>query len=139
MGIMKFVSKTSKSDIASIKHWLIEMYFLWRLSLQMRLAISLANMKQRAMNKRYFVMIMEVKGKDKLVSINRDDLVRLKRKKWLPKHFSYLDLERECWYQTDLKRNNSLSKEERKKAIKRYVKYQKSQIKKGGNNGNGNR
>ena len=130
MNVLKLLRKGFKSDLIEFRNWIIEMYFLWRWSLRMKFAISLANMKQRAINKRYFVMSMELKNSEKLVSINRDDLIRLKRKKWLPKHFSYLDLEREAWYQTDLKRNNTLSKEERAKAIKRYLKYQKSQAKK---------
>jgi hypothetical protein len=91
--------------------------------------MSLADMKQRATNKRYFIMSMETAGGEKLVSINRDDLQKIKRKKWLPKNFSYLDLERESWYQTDLKRNNSLTRQERNRAIKKYQIYIRKQMK----------
>ncbi|MDR2917836.1 MAG: hypothetical protein LBV72_00515 [Tannerella sp.] len=128
MNTLKLIAKGLKQDLLEINGHLAKKYVLWRQSLRLKLAMSLADMKQRATNKRYYIMTMEVPKGEKLVSINRDDLNRLKRKKWLPKNFSHLDLERESWYQTDLKRNNSLTKEEQAKAMKRYRKYLKKQI-----------
>jgi hypothetical protein len=119
---MKFWNSI-KADIALTAITIREMYHLWRHSLRMKLAISLADMKQKAFNKRYFIMLMETTKGEKLVSINRDDLLRIKRKKWLPKNFGYLELEKEAFYQTDLSRNNKTTREERAAALKRYRRY----------------
>jgi hypothetical protein len=109
--------------MAAIAVWAQKMYHLWRHSLRMKLAISLADMKQKAFNKRYFVMLMETSKGEKLVSINRDELVRIKRKKWLPKTFGYLELQQEAFYQTDLTRNNKATRQQRTAALRRYQKY----------------
>ena len=111
--------------INEIQQYIKQMYALWRQSIRMRLAISLADMKQRAFNRRYFIMTMQVGKAEKLVSVSRQDIVRLKRKRWLPRTFTYLQLEQECWYMTGLERNNKVTKEEREKALKRYRKYLK--------------
>ena len=117
------IFKAIVEDVREIIAWAKSMYLLWRKSLRMKLAISLADMKQKAFNKRYFIMTMQIGNTEKLVSVTRDDVVRLKRKKWLPKEFTHIELEQECFYMTDLSRNNTLSKEAREKALKKYRKY----------------
>ena len=116
-----------KSDIKELKGWLSSMYTLWRKSVRLRLAIRMADMKQKAFNRRYYIMLMEFRGAERLVSVSRDDINRFKRKKWLPKRFPHLDAERECFYRTDLSRNNTVSRTERERAMKHYRKYLASQ------------
>jgi hypothetical protein len=112
-----------KADTAFTLKWARKMHTLWRHSLRMKLAISLADMKQKAFNRRYHIMLMETPKGEKLVSITREDLNRLKRKKWLPKTFSHLDLEREAFYSTPLALNNKTPKQKRLAALKRYKRY----------------
>jgi hypothetical protein len=109
--------------MAAIAVWAQKIYYLRRHSLRMKLAISLADMKQKAFNKRYFVMLMETSKGEKLVSINRNELVRIKRKGWLPKTFGYLELQQEAFYQTDLARNNKATRHERAATLRRYRRY----------------
>jgi hypothetical protein len=127
MNTLKLLKKALTADLIELKQYILTGYVLWRQSLRLKIAMSLADLKQRATNRRYFVMSMEISGGEKLVSINRNDLIRIRRKKWLPKNFSHLDLENQSWYQIELKRNNSLTKEERRKAMEKYRRYLKSQ------------
>ncbi|MDR1097301.1 MAG: hypothetical protein LBL57_04130 [Tannerella sp.] len=127
MSTLKLLKRALTADLIELKQYVLTGYVLWRQSMRLKIAMSLADLKQRATNRRYFVMSMEVSGGEKLVSINRNDLIRIRRRKWLPKNFSHLDLENQSWYQTELKRNNSLTRQERQKAIKKYQKYLKSQ------------
>lgn len=100
-------------------------------SIKLNLAIWLSNLKQKATNKRYFVVLLTVgyshKGipKTRLRSINNEDFKILKRKKWLPKSMTTLELEQKCFYATALSKNNSWSYEERQRAKKRYLEYYK--------------
>jgi len=117
------------SDFREYKAWLSNWLFCRRHAFKMSLAIRLADMKQKAFNKRYFIMLMETSHGDKLVSFNNNEFDSMKRKKWLPRTMSYLDLEKEAFYQTDLNRNNILSREERKKAREKYTHYAKKYMK----------
>lgn len=112
-----------KSFITELIDWAKKMFKLWRQYVRLKLAIRLADMKQRAFNRRYYIMLMEYHGHERLVSVSREDLKRLKRKKWLPKWFSHIDATRECFYMTDLSRNNTLSREAREQAMRKYRKY----------------
>ena len=103
--------------------WCFAMFYLWRKAFSLRLAIRLADMKQRAFNRRYYIMLLEFGGREKLVSVCRDDINRFKRKKWLPKDYSHLKASEDCFYMTDLSRNNTLSVEMREKAMRRYMRY----------------
>lgn len=116
------------SDFIDFKTWLHNWLFYRRHAIKLRLAISLADMKQRAFNKRYFVVIMETPKGDKLVSINNEDFKRMKRKDWLPKGMSCLDLQNECFYQTAIGLNNKTSVQEREKAKEKYIKYAKKYL-----------
>lgn len=116
-------------DLKEAWKWLGDWLYLRRHAIRLRLAMSLADMKQRAYNKRYFVVVA-VTGRDKygrererLVSINKDDFKVLKRRKWLPRDMDYLKLAETCFYQTPLSRNNKLCREEQMKAREKYLRY----------------
>jgi hypothetical protein len=83
--------------------------FYHRYAIKMSLAIRLSDIKQKAFNKQFHVMLMELSSGDRLVSVNRDEINKLKRKKWLPKNASMLDLRDSIFYSTPLNRNNTSS------------------------------
>ena len=90
----------------------------------MTLAIKLADIKQKAFNKQYHVMLLSLPTGDKLVSVNGDDIVSLKRKKWLPKDIGMLELKKtSIFYSTPLSRNNKSTPEQRREAKRKYIKY----------------
>lgn len=107
--------------------WVVEWFVYWKLALKMTMAIKLADIKQRAFNRQYHIMLLATKTGDKLVSVSRDDVLRLKRKKWLPKNFTMFDLShsRSIFYSTPLSRNNKSTREERDKAREKYFRYMK--------------
>lgn len=113
------------SDFKEFRIWFFNWLFYRRHTIKMNLAIRLADMKQKAFNKRYFIMLLELPSGDRLVSINNDEFKKLKTKKWLPKNMNYLDLEEQSFYQTPLSKNNTVNKKERVKAKKKYLKYAK--------------
>lgn len=64
---------------------------------RLHLAIRMADIKQKAYNRRYFVMPIEISnGKGKLVSVSRKEAVKLRRMKWLPKNFNTLEMEQDA-------------------------------------------
>lgn len=95
----------------------------------MGLAIRLADMKQRAWNKQYHVMLIALPGGDKLVSVNRDDIKKMKLKKWLPKKTNMFNLRDSIFYSTPINRNNKSTPKEREKAKKKYIKYAEKYMK----------
>lgn len=115
--------KETISDFKELRMWLNDWFFCRRHSARITLAASLADMKQKAFNKRYFVMPVELPQGDRLVSINNDDFAVLKQKKWLPPKMSTLDLERQSFYQTSLTKNNRENREQRKAAREKYLRY----------------
>ena len=115
-----------RSDFREFTTWLHNYLVYRRHSFKMRLAIRLADMKQRAYNKQYHVMIFAEGAADKLVSVNNEDINRLKRKKWLPKDMGMIELQRSSiFYSTPLSRNNKSSAEDRKNGREKYMKYAK--------------
>lgn len=68
--------KTIRNDFREFTNTVKEIYFAWKHSIKLKLAIKLADMKQRAMNKQYFVILSQ---SDKLISINNKEIERLKR------------------------------------------------------------
>ena len=91
----------------------------------MNLAIKLADIKQKAFNRQYHIMLLSLPKGDKLVSVNRNDIENFKRKKWLPKSTKMSDLihSSSVFYSTPLSRNNKSTTEERKSAREKYLKY----------------
>jgi hypothetical protein len=114
------------SDYKELRLWLSDWIFCKRRAIKMSLAIRLADIKQRAFNKQYHVMLMYLPSGDKLVSVNRDEIVKMKRKKWLPKNMSMLDMKDSIFYSTPLSRNNKSTIEERKEARDKYVRYSRN-------------
>ena len=107
--------------------WFSNWLFYKRMSVKMGLAIRLADVKQRAYNKQYHIMLLALPTGEKLVSLNKNDMARFKRKKWLPKNMSFFDLKHSdsIFYSTPLDRNNKSSAKERKEAREKYLKYAK--------------
>lgn len=146
MSVISIIRSDFKEYYIGLCNW----FFYWRHSLKMSMAIRLADMKQRAFNKRYHVMLLEMPVKEKikikaegkkhtiekikyvnkLVSVSRDDILRFKRKKWLPKNVDMLSLrDKSIFYSTPLSRNNKSTPQERKAAKKKYLKYAKKYMK----------
>lgn len=117
------------SDYKEAKQSLREWFFYRRQSIRMGLAIRLADMKQRAWNKQYHVMLLALPGGEKLVSVNRDDIKKMKLKKWLPKNTNIFNLRDVVFYSTPISRNNKSTPEERTKAKKKYIKYAEKYMK----------
>lgn len=116
-----------KELVLHVKMW----WVLGLEAIKLRLAMWLSDMKQKATNKRYFVVLLTIgytsKGmpKTRLRSINNEDFKRLKRIKWLPKSMTTLDLQQKCFYATSLSKNNKWTYEDRQKAKARYLRYYK--------------
>lgn len=100
-------------------------------AIKLKLAIWLSDMKQKANNRRYFVVLLTVghnkngTPKTRLRSINNHEFKHLKRIKWLPKRMTTLELEQKCFYATPLSNNNKWTKEQRAEAKARYLNYYK--------------
>lgn len=99
-------------------------FFLKKKSIQLSWAIKLCDMKQQAFNRRYFVILDH---KDRLISLSREDVNSLKRRKLIGKGITHLDLMEKSFYYTPLSRNNdsSISKEERVRRKRTYFEYVK--------------
>jgi hypothetical protein len=110
----------------------VRSYIILRIeAFKLKLAMRLSDIKQRAKNKRFHVVLMEV-GVNKhgdpirrLRSIDNTGFDYCRKKGWLPKKMSYLELEKLAFYSTPISLNNSYSKEDRAEAIEKYMKYQK--------------
>ena len=119
-----------RSDLRDLKVFLYNWFAYRRQSFKMSLAMKMADIKQKAWNKQYHVVLLELPAEDKLVTINREDFFRFKRKKWLPKQIGWSDfLRSSAFYSTPLSRNNKVSKAERKAAKDKYMKYAKKYMK----------
>ena len=112
-------------DFREYQIWFSNWFFYKRQSWKMGLAIRLADIKQKAFNRQFHIMLLCLPQGEKLVSVNRDDILRLKRKKWLPKDASVFSLTHSgsIFYSTPLERNNKSSLEDRKNAKDKYLKY----------------
>lgn len=112
-----------KQDL-SFFQYLKKFFFLKKKALQLKWAINLCDLKQQAFNKRYFVILDH---NDKLISLSKEDINRLKRMRIIDKHVTHLDLMEKAFYYTPLSKNNdgSMSKEERQKRKDTYMQYVK--------------
>lgn len=125
MSFINIIYSDYKEAKQSLRSW----FFYRRQSIKMSLAIRLADMKQKAWNKQYHVMLMTLPGGEKLVSVNRDEIQKMKLKKWLPKNKTMLDLRDSIFYSTPIDRNNKSTPEDRAKAKKKYIKYAEKYMK----------
>jgi len=114
-------------DFKEWRVWFSNWLFYKRQAWKMNLAIRLADIKQKAFNKQYHIMLLCLPAGEKLVSVNHDDILRFKRKKWLPKDTTVFNLVHgeSVFYSTPLNRNNKSTVEERRSAREKYVKYAK--------------
>lgn len=122
------------ADFREIGGYLKEAYIVIVSSIKIRLLIFMADLLQRVHNKRFFVSVIVRpvihKGKivgesERLKIFNNDMFKEYKRKGWMPKRMTTLELQEKCFYATPLSKNNNVSKENRKKAIKQYAQYSK--------------
>lgn len=88
--------------------------------LRLHCAIKLADAKQRAYNKRYFVMPDYL---NKLTVLNNDDIKWLKRARLMKKNVSHLEIMRDCFYYTPLSRNDEGSRMTVEERLKRKAKW----------------
>lgn len=91
--------------------------------MRLELAIKLADAKQRAYNKRYFVM---PDFRNKLTVLNKDDISWLKKANLMNKNVSHLEIMRDCFYYTNLSRNeegNKLTAKERLERKDKWLSY----------------
>lgn len=97
---------------------------LLKRKIQLRIAANVADLKQAAFNKRYYVLPNE---KHKLIALCRDDVKILKKYGMMKKSVSHLDLMRECFYVTKVSLNDkpALDKKEREEKKKQWLKYAK--------------
>lgn len=94
-----------------------EALFLWKQSLRLSIAILIADLKQKAYNRRYWVL---PDPKDRLVALNNRDIKRLKKLGIMSKKVDFIHLLSESFYYTPLDRNNKKSAlSEQEKAKKR--------------------
>ncbi|MDR1455216.1 MAG: hypothetical protein LBJ01_06160 [Tannerella sp.] len=110
-------------DFRELCGWMRDWMFYRRQSVRMSLAIRLADMKQRAFNRQYHVMIMALPQGERLVSVSRQEMQAFKRKGWLPRKAGRLELERSVFYSTPLNRNNRSTGKERAAAREKYLRY----------------
>ncbi len=125
--ILKILRSDIKEAVVALRNWL----FFRRQSFKMGLAIRLADMKQRAWNKQYHVMLVELPDGERLVSVNNQDINRFKRKRWLPKKTGMHELKKEgsIFYSTPLDRNNRSTAADRAAAKEKYLRYARKYMK----------
>lgn len=117
------------TEIKEAYLWFLTYFYYRRCGWKMSLAIRLADMKQRAFNRQYHVMLMELPRGDKLVSVSRQDIVKMKSKGWIDRKIRTIDLRDSIFYSTALCRNNKSSYADRENARRKYWKYARREIK----------
>jgi len=118
--------KQIRSDFREIREYIGLAITTVTSTTKIRLLIFMANIMQKTYNRRFFVSIIVTPRGERLKIFDKYMFRAYKRKKWLPKTMTTLDLEHKCFYATPLSNNNNISKEDRKKATKKYVRYAKS-------------
>lgn len=103
-------------------HWITIYLYLIRKSIALSLAISLADLKQKAFNRRFFVILNH---NDTLVTVSNTDIKRLKQKGYLPKNLTHYDILEKSFYYTPASRNNSqsITPEQRRRKRRLYLAY----------------
>ena len=122
------------SDFREIGEYLKDAYTVIVSSIKIRLLIFMADLLQKVHNKRFFVSIIvkpviksnRIVGEtERLKIFNNDMFKEYKRKGWMPKRMTTVQLQEKCFYFTPISRNNKVSKESRKAAIRQYTQYSK--------------
>lgn len=122
------------SDFREIGEYLKDAYTVIVSSIKIRLLIFMADLLQKVHNKRFFVSIIvkpviksnRIVGEtERLKIFNNDMFKEYKRKGWMPKRMTTVQLQEKCFYFTPVSKNNKVSKESRKTAIRQYSQYSK--------------
>lgn len=122
------------SDFREIGEYLKDAYTVIVSSIKIRLLIFMADLLQKVHNKRFFVSVIvkpviknnRIVGEtERLKIFNNDMFKEYKRKGWMPKRMTTVQLQEKCFYFTPISRNNKVSKESRKAAIRQYTQYSK--------------
>lgn len=104
----------------------IKIYFyLLKKSISLSLAISFANLKQKAFNRRFFVILNH---NDRLMTVCNADIKRLKQNSYLSKHLTHYDILEKSFYYTPVSRNNSnpITPEQRRRKRRLYLAYMRT-------------
>lgn len=104
----------------------IKIYFyLLKKSISLSLAISFANLKQKAFNRRFFVILNH---DDRLMTVCNADIKQLKQNGYLPKHLTHYDILEKSFYYTPVSRNNSnqITPEQRRRKRRLYLAYMRT-------------
>jgi hypothetical protein len=78
MSKANYMIKAIISDLKKLKQWAKQYLFYRKHALRLKLAIKLADMKQKAFNKQYFVVLS---SNNKLISLNEAEVNTLKKTK----------------------------------------------------------
>lgn len=122
------------SDFREIGEYLKDAYTVIVSSIKIRLLIFMADLLQKVHNKRFFVSVIvkplldgsKIIGEaERLKIFNNEMFKEYKRKGWMPKRMTTVQLQEKCFYFTPISRNNKVSKESRKAAIRQYTQYSK--------------
>lgn len=122
------------SDFREIGEYLKDAYTVIVSSIKIRLLIFMADLLQKVHNKRFFVSVIVkpvIKGNrivgesERLKIFNNEMFKEYKRKGWMPKRMTTVQLQEKCFYFTPISRNNKVSKESKKAAIRQYTQYSK--------------
>ena len=122
------------SDFREIGEYLKDTYTVIVSSIKIRLLIFMADLLQKVHNKRFFVSVIvkplldgsKIIGEtERLKIFNNEMFKEYKRKGWMPKRMTTVQLQEKCFYFTPISRNNKVSKESRKAAIRQYTQYSK--------------
>ena len=122
------------SDFREIGEYLKDAYTVIVSSIKIRLLIFMADLLQKVHNKRFFVSVIVkpiiknnriVGESERLKIFNNDMFKEYKRKGWMPKRMTTVQLQEKCFYFTPISRNNKVSTESRKAAIRQYTQYSK--------------
>lgn len=117
--------KEIRSDLKEISEYLHDAYTVVVSSIKIRLLIFMSDLLQKVHNRRFFVSIIEKPIGERLKIFDKYMFNDFKRKGWMPKRMTTLELEQKCFYATPLSRNNKVTKEARRKAVKQYTQYSK--------------
>ena len=110
-------------DLREINEYLRDTYTVIVSSIKIRLLIYMSDLLQKVHNRRFFVSIIEKPGGERLKIFDKYMFNTYKRKGWMPKRMTTLELEQKCFYATPLSKNNNVTKEAKRKAIKQYTSY----------------
>lgn len=120
-----------KELFLELRYHLRMMFVMRTEAVKLRLAIYLSDIKQKARNRRFHVVLMQVGNNEngepitRLRSIDNQGFKYCKRKGWLPKRMTMVELEQKAFYSTPLSRNNTEKYDARKRAMRKYMRYQK--------------